>query len=202
MQTTQTTISIFGDSIAYGECDKSGGWVNRLKLYFDKNKFKIKVCNLGVSGDTTEEVINRFYDNSCVKISDKIIFAIGINDSIFLTDERQNMVPIEKFEKNIKNLIIKSREITEDITFIGLTPVNEELTNPTPLENDMVYTNLHIKNYNNKIKQICKKEKIKFIDLYNKFIQTENYKNFLADGLHPNSKGHKLIFEVIKQNLF
>ena len=55
-------ILVFGDSIAYGANDyELGGWVNRLRLDFDKKTdYEIEVFNLGRSGEISEEVLNRF----------------------------------------------------------------------------------------------------------------------------------------------
>ena len=78
-----TNIIIFGDSITYGACDyEMGGWVNRLRIYFDNNaESKISVFNLGISGEISEEVLTRFdsefnarYDKDKKNV---VIFAIG-----------------------------------------------------------------------------------------------------------------------------
>ncbi|MFH1565534.1 MAG: GDSL-type esterase/lipase family protein [bacterium] len=199
----QSTICIFGDSITYGAWDlEKGGWVNRLRLYLDNNKFYTEVYNLGISGDTTSDLLKRFDVELETRKPGKIIFSIGNNDSVFLDKEKCQMTSIEKFEENIKTLILKSKKQTPDIVFTGLTPVDEDKTSPIPWATDKTYKNQYIKIYNDKIQEICDKEKVKFIDLYNNFIKLKNYKELLSDGLHPNSDGHQLIFEIIKQNIF
>lgn len=62
------------------------------------------------------------------------------------------------------------------------------------------YKNNSIKKYNDIVKSICYKQKINFIELFEKF-EKLNYKKLLEDGVHPNSKGHKLIFEIVKSYL-
>lgn len=198
----QPTICIFGASITYGAWDfEKGGWANRLRLHLDNNKFYSEVYNLGISGNTTSDLLKRFDTELEARKPDKIIFSIGNNDSILLIKEKCQMTQIEKFEENIKVLISKSRKQTQNIVFTGLTPVDEERTSPIPWATNKIYKNQYIKIYNDKIKEICDSEKIKFIDLYDKFINLENYKEILEDGLHPNSDGHQLIFEIIKQNI-
>lgn len=201
----QTTICIFGASITYGAWDiEKGGWANRLRLYFDNinNLNAAKVYNLGISGDTTSDLLKRFDVELSAREPNKIIFSIGNNDSVFLDKEKRQMTPIEKFEENIKILILKSKKQTPDIIFTGLTPVDENKTSPIPWSVNKIYKNLYIKIYNDKIEEICQKEKVKFIPLYENFIKLKNYKEILEDGLHPTSDGHQFIFEIIQKNLF
>ncbi|MCK9378783.1 MAG: SGNH/GDSL hydrolase family protein [Candidatus Moranbacteria bacterium] len=49
---------IFGDSIIEGYYDdeEKNGWVNRLKSIFSDDE----IYNLGISGDSTENLLNRF----------------------------------------------------------------------------------------------------------------------------------------------
>ncbi len=103
-------ILVFGDSITYGAWDKEkGGWVNRLRLALendDSNNY-YTIFNLGISGDVTESIKNRF-DNECKIRFNKndntiIIFSIGISDTQNVKDE--DRVSLETFRNNIITLI-------------------------------------------------------------------------------------------------
>ncbi len=61
---------------------------------------------------------------------------------------------------------------------------------------DIYYTNENIKNYKNTMKDICEKHNIPFLDIFGLLTNED-----LEDGLHPNSAGHKKIFEVVKDFL-
>ncbi|MCW8966211.1 MAG: hypothetical protein OQK82_05950 [Candidatus Pacearchaeota archaeon] len=50
--------------------------------------------------------------------------------------------------------------------------------------------------YENILKEICKKENIQFIPLFD-LLKKED----LSDGMHPNTEGHKKIYEKVKQEL-
>jgi len=50
--------------------------------------------------------------------------------------------------------------------------------------------------YNNKIKEICEKNNLRYIDLSDLMENSD-----FEDGLHPNSKGHEKIFQKIKEFL-
>lgn len=180
-------IYVFGDSIAAAEGYKRSreGWVYRLQDSLNDTK----IINKSVNGDTTFETLQRF----SVKNPNLIIFAIGINDSKIVPGQG-NQVPISEFEENIEKLIKLSGKTK--IVFVGFTCADENET-ITLIEE---YRNEEIKKYSDKLKEICKKHKIQFIDIYDKWIKL-NYKELLFDGLHPNEKGHKLLFEEISKKI-
>lgn len=190
-------ICIFGDSITEGFYDdEKNGWVNRIKNNFSSDE----IINLGVSGDTTEDLLSRFDEDIVGKEPDMIIFAIGINDSIYLPKQKHNYVNFDKFKENIKALIEKSKKFTGKIIFIGLTPVDESLTMPISWELEMHYSNEQVGKYDNAIGELCKGENIKFIDILSDFSR-EDYKSMLSDGLHPNAEGHKWMANKIAKEL-
>ncbi len=194
-------ICVFGDSIAFGYYDlEKGGWVNRLRIYLDNKKdFDGEIYNFGTSGDTTNDLLNRFDKETGALKPDAIIFSIGTNDSTHLIKENKNRVPIERFENNLYKIFELAKKYTTDLTYVGIMPVDESRTSPIPWATNIIYKNSSIKKYNDKIKEVCGKEDIKFIDLYNRLIKMD-YKILLYDGLHPSAKGHEQITnEVISE---
>ncbi|MBU3896986.1 MAG: hypothetical protein KJ697_03595 [Nanoarchaeota archaeon] len=194
-------ILVFGDSIAYGFYDtEKGGWVERLKAYLYENTDDDGVYNLGISADKTVEILKRLELEAKVRNPGLIIFAIDINDSVLLKKENENWVNIDKFKENIKDMIRTSKTFTDKIIFIGITMVDESKVTPIPWDTNKYYTNENIAKYNTIIKNICKDSDLLFLDLFDEFNKID-YKKLLHDGLHPNSEGHKLIFEKVKDFL-
>lgn len=191
------TICIFGDSIAYGNSDtEKGGWVNRLKVFLEEKDPDNEVYNLGVPGDNTEKLLERFEKECSVRKPDIIVFAIGINDSQYVNSKDNPRIPPDKFKENIKTLIGKAKKFADKIVFIGLTPVDEKKTIPIPWDKEKYYDNENISLYNDAIKDICEKEKVAFCDMAGVVEKSD-----LPDGLHPNSKGHEKMFLKIKEFL-
>ena len=62
------------------------------------------------------------------------------------------------------------------------------------------YTNGQVEKYNNIITEVAEKQSVTFLEIYAKF-QEEDSKSLLFDGLHPNDKGHELIYSVVKEHL-
>jgi lysophospholipase L1-like esterase len=186
------TICIFGDSIVWGasDCEK-GGWADSLKNYLMDDD--IDVYNLGISGDTVEDLLERFDIEAEARNPDIIIFAIGINDSLSL--DKDGLI---KFQKNISSLATKAKKFTDKIIFIGLTSVDESRTTPyLSEETGEAYNNQSIGEYDEVIKSFCEDNNLIFVDVLGLLINDDD----LCDGLHPSSIGHKKMFERIKEEI-
>lgn len=198
-------ILIFGTSVTLGEWDERGGWAQMIKNFADKKSINtnfeesVLVYPLGISGENTRDLLIRFETEALARIRDydniNIIIEMGINDSQYIIAEKSHAVPVPEFEENIKSLIEKSKKLDAKLLFIGLTPVDERV-NPVAWRPEVTYLIDYVKGYNTVLKEICENENIPFIDILEKF-ENVNYKEFLIDGLHPNSKGHDIIYDAV-----
>ena len=180
------TICVFGDSITWGAWDnEKRGWVNRLKLFLCKDN-GVEVYNLGISGDKTEDVLERFGEEAKVREPTDIIFAIGINDT-FHGSEELSGIDINKFKENLNELIRQAKKFTHRIVFIGLTRVNES-------EVEKSYKNELIQEYDKILKDVCDENSLLYIEMFTLLNDSD-----LEDGLHPNAEGHKKIFKKVKE---
>lgn len=204
-----TQILVFGDSITYGAWDIKGGWAGRLKSLVTKKtiatnqKFYCTVHNLGISGNTTTDLLERaeFETEQRLKEPNETIFIfnIGVNDAIHDRRDIAWTEP-EKFRENLEKLIGIARKYSSKIVFIGIMPVNEAKASPVFWDAEVFYSNARLEKYNGIIKTVCAKNNAHFIDIFRKLIKSD-YKNLLEDGVHPNSKGHKMIFDEVKKLL-
>lgn len=198
----------FGDSIVQGAWDEEGGWATRLTNFIhnstvlsDFKEYHL-AFNLGISGDTTSDILDRLESEILARQDDEIsiVFGIGVNDSQYFIDEQEFKTSPEQFENNLEKIIEISKTYTDKITFIGLLPVDDTKTDPTPWTPGKSYKLENVEIYNEIIKKICDKENCLFIDVLTTFLN-KDYKQLLIDGLHPNTEGHKLLFELIKNRL-
>lgn len=197
-------ILIFGDSGAYGAWDIKGGWVQRLREVLDKENVKdlenfTLTYNLSISGDTTEDILKRFDTETKAYLRGRkarmIIFSVGVNDSRLINGKPA--VISEQFRKNISDLINEAKKHTARIVFIGLEVIYPKFVRWSKTE---TYNIEDVKEYNNVIKEVCKENKVYFIEIFDKIIKM-NYKDLLQDELHYNSEGHKKLFKIIKDFL-
>jgi lysophospholipase L1-like esterase len=193
-------ILVFWDSITEGRSDtKKWWWVERLKIPFYK-KYNIRVSNLWIDGDTSGDILKRFkltknsyirnYNDECI-----IIFAFWINDACL--DWWKNRTPLHIFSRNISQLLKQALDdpLVKHVLILSTTSVNEEKTCPVTWRN-IYYKNNIIRQYNSYLEKYADQGNISYIDIFSIL----NKKN-LYDGLHPNKKGHKKIYRLIKKYL-
>lgn len=202
-------ILTFGSSTTLGEWDQKGGWADRLRDFAYQKAAATNftnyadVYNLGIDGDNSERLIKRFENEIQARIygeKDLIIFiAIGLNDSQYLLEEKHNWIQPEDFENNLHTLLDTARKYNSRIVFVSLTPVDNRV-DPIPWKKEAAYRMEYIQSYNEIIKKICNRNKLPFIDILEKFLQT-GVDKILQDGLHPTTQGHEIIFEEVKKYL-
>jgi lysophospholipase L1-like esterase len=200
----ETDILVFGDSIAYGAWDKEGGWVSRLKEFLHKKAPPSSdscslVYNLSVSGETTEDLLERFDFEAAQRAGQNmvIVFAIGINDLQFIESGHDSTKTLARFKENITELAQTASRMSDKVFFVGLTPLDEKKTHPLASDGENPYTNESVRAFNRIIEAVCSEEKAKFIDIFSGFMK-KGHERLLEDGLHPNSDGHRLIFELVR----
>lgn len=203
-------VLVFGDSITQGFWDVDGGWVERLRKHYDKqqledlkNNDEPVIFNLGVSADTTDEILQRLKNETLARTrhGDKpiVIVQIGVNDSS--TDHGREKISLEKYASNLEAIIKVCNEVASKLILIGSSACIEAQTTPT-FWGDYHYTNTRIKKYEDAMRQTAECNQVDFIPIFDKFNDAlEKEKHLLEDGLHPNDQGHKLIFELVQPEL-
>src|SRR3989344_8144981 len=202
-------VFLFGDSITYGEFDtEQAGWAERLKKIAFEKQLKgsdwIAVYNLGIPGEHTNDFLKRFEREFEARKDPEeenfFVFAFGANDAAFLPDKREFQVPLQQYERNIKNIIGISRRLhSKKIIFLTTTPVLEEILAKSGRSKER--KNEYIKKYNIALKRVCSDEGIDVVDVHGAYLKNGYEGFFSPDGLHPNSAGHKLIFEIVRKHL-
>jgi len=186
------TISVYGDSIAGGEgVNPEESWPSLLQEQLD-----VTVSNNSVAGETTAGLLVRF-PNECVATQeDLVLFAVGINDSLFISNEKKHEVPLEHFVKNVEKLIDLCRQYTDRVVFIGLTNVDQSKTAPLPWLLHAEYRTEHIAKYDLALRDACHRKGVHHIALFS-IIGPHD----LIDGVHPTALGHERIAGVVKKAL-
>jgi len=191
-------ILFFGDSITQGLTDPTGGWVQR-QLLGDAADSAPDCFNLGVSADTSQNVCDRFeFETQARKRSHKLVFvfAVGVNDACIAHGTLQ--ATPDQYRENITRLIAMARKFSDKIMFVGLTPCQEDKTVPC-VWGDYVYKNEDINKLEVVLQDVCQAKSVPLVSVADSFVGKE--KELLADGLHPNTKGHELIANLVKPEL-
>jgi lysophospholipase L1-like esterase len=203
-------VLVFGDSIAQGFWDSQGGWVERLRKHYDslaladlkKNK-QPEIFNLGVSGDTTrnllarieaETKIRRWPDDPLI-----VVVAIGTNDDLFESDKQY--VPPDEFKANLEQIVSILKPLTQGILLVGNPACDESKTMPV-FWGDFTYTNKELQRSEHTIVEVAAKNNLPCVPIFEVFkLKLDEGVELLADGLHPNDEGHQFIANQVKPQL-
>lgn len=206
-------ILVFGDSIAQGFHDEvAGGWCNRLVTEVIKRGVESgyederSVVNLGISGDTTFDLLKRVKTEAESRILkyptgsyDVALVAIGVNDTQY---DMETLVPkfsLKETQTNLEKVIEELQALNMKIVFVGLSSVYESRIQPMSWKPTHGYSNQIIAERNTLIQVLATQNNSTFIDMSEVFESKEE--TVLPDGIHPNAKGHQMMFERIKAEL-
>ena len=178
-------IVFFGDSITEGY---------NVKEFYDE----FRVVNSGISGNTTEDLINRIDRDLYNYNPSTVIIQIGTNDI-------RASIKDEDIIKNLKTIIkgIRKNRKNASILIESIYPINREMDEEYWKDVNPDYNNKHITKLNKEIKELCNKEHIKYIDIYSKLLDdNKNLKEvYSKEGLHLTDLGYYKVTKIIKEYL-
>jgi lysophospholipase L1-like esterase len=154
-----------------------------------REKTNTIIYNRGISGDTSNRLLERFNDN-VLKIEPRlIILLIGINDlSRFATPQYIN-------DNVVKMLnMIKEQPYEIKVVLQAVYPINATISpHLKKIKSQSIFE------LNSLLKNTANTYSAEFIDLTNQLSDDKGLfnKSFTYDGLHPNAQG----FEVVANNL-
>ena len=169
-----------------------------VNTYFDSHN----VINSGISGESTNEVMSSLKDRVFIYNPSKVFLLIGTND---FDEANHGEYNEDTTVNNIKTIIedIKENRKFAEIYVESVYPVNNG--DDPKIKHFMVgrRTNEDIISLNKKIKSLTKKEKVKYINVYDKLIDEEGSLNidYTTDGLHINDTGYEVITGIINNYL-
>ena len=178
-------IVFFGDSITEGY---------NVKEFYDE----YRVVNSGISGNTTNDLINRIDSDLYDYNPSVVIIQIGTNDI-------RASIKDEEIINNLKTIIkgIRKNRKNASILIESIYPLNRDMDAEYWNDVNIDYNNKHIIKLNNDIKELCKKESIKYIDIYTSLL--DNNKNlkevYSKEGLHLTDLGYYKVTRIIKKFL-
>lgn len=202
---------VIGDSITYGIGDfENGGWSAMFKRFI-VNKDDTRICNnfvhvAGFPGATSKDILNKLDTIlECFKydeFNNIVILSIGVNDTQDFNGNYK--VSIDTYKSNIEKIIKKITNRGFELIILGLTRIESDGKlefKPNKYYDNNVISEYDkdlklILEYDSELKRLCQENKIKYIPMQD-VLKKEDF----ADGLHPNQKGHKRIFKVIKENI-
>lgn len=188
------TICIFGDSITWGRgLPTRVGWASLLRNALEDQDASIRVYDLGIDGNTTHDLLERASQEARVRKPDIIVWAIGVNDSAYRKTPNYPLIGTEQFEDNLDTLFELGATYAKKQLCVGITKGSDAETTPLPdSTTGKCYVKQRVKEYDDILKSVAMDTGIGYVSVSSVL----NDKDFY-DGLHPNEKGHKKIFERV-----
>jgi len=180
LQIHATTVLFLGDSLTEGfQLDKEDAYPSLIEKNLKAKHPNLKVINGGVSGATTASGLKRL--NWYVKAKpDIIVLALGSNDGLRGMNLRES-------EKNLSLVIEKAQAEKIKVLLVGMKmPTN--------------YGEPYRTNFEKLFPTLAKKYHLPLIPFLLKGIGG-NPKLNLADGIHPNTEGHKIMALTVQNAL-
>lgn len=180
------TILFYGDSLTAGYgLSKEQAFPAIIDRKLNSNSDQYKIINAGLSGETTAGGLNRL-DWILKEPVDIFILELGANDGL-------RGLPLSQTESNLQQIIDKVKEKNPNVEVI--------------IAGMMVPPNLgedYTENFRSIFPRIAKKNNAALIPFLLQGVAGNENLN-LADGIHPNVEGHKIVannvLEVIRSLL-
>ena len=192
---------VIGDSITYGIGDfENGGWASLLKKYY-VNKDDSKVCKnyvhvAGFPGATSTNILNKieyiFNSFKDEEFKNTVILSIGVNDTQECNGN--NKTSIKDYQNNIQKIIDYLVKQGARLIIVGIARIEHD--DKFYWKPNKYYSNQEIKEYDNVLRILSRNNHVEYIPM-DDVLDKDNF----IDGLHPNQKGHKKMFERVKEYL-
>lgn len=173
---------LLGDSIT--------DFFNWYELFYDFSKSSGQaVYNRGISGDTTDRLLERLQENVLNIKPRNIVLLIGTNDI-------GRGLPLEISLENVENIIKASKKSNPDVNFIleAVYPINEKMRDIFEKR-----SNKKINEMNKEFVKLCDKHNCIWLDFTDKLKDKDGNlnKEYTYDGLHINAKAYKIVAESV-----
>lgn len=179
-QLSAKTVLCLGDSLTEGyQLAKEDAFPAVMESNLKKSHPDLKIINGGVSGATTASGLKRL--SWYVKAKpDIMVLALGANDGL-------RGLKLEESEKNLASVIEKAQEQNIKVVLVGMKmPTN--------------YGEPYRTNFEKLFPKLAQKYKLPLVPFLLEGVGG-NPKLNLADGIHPNPEGHKLMAKTIQKVL-
>ena len=180
--TLENQTILLGDSIT--------DFFNWYELFYDYSKSTGQaVYNRGISGDTTNRLLERLEDNVLSIKPKNIVLLIGTNDI-------GRGLPLSITLNNIEQIIKLSKNSCPDVNFIleAVYPINENMRDKFEKR-----SNKKIDEMNKEFIKICEKYDCLWIDFTDELKDKDGNlkKEYTYDGLHINAQAYEIVAKNI-----
>jgi peroxiredoxin/lysophospholipase L1-like esterase len=189
MRRSEIHVLFFGDSHTVGVGDPSGlGWVGRIVAASYADGIPLVPYNLGVRGETSEDVVRRWRDEADVRASEletKVVFAVGANDT---TDEAGTLrLKGAESTSALAALLRQAEAAGLPAMVVGPAPVGDR--------GQMA----RIIALSSRFGEVCEQMDVPFVNVATRLQQSENWMQEIraSDEAHPGEAGYEELARIV-----
>jgi len=185
-------ILAVGDSIT---SDRES-YVKILNHHWRKDPSR-QMLDSAVSGDTTADLVKRFYSTVLNREFQWAVLFIGTNDCRQLdVPGRISVLSLEEYKRNIRFISETLLERGKNLIQVTLPPADNTRLKDLSPEANSIYTEQHIGKVNDFIREWAGEKGYPVADLA-RAVERQGRDVLGPDGLHLNSAGQRLICELL-----
>lgn len=186
----------FGDSITRGYKNNDISYVNLILGRKLENYYNYSISGSHPESMGTTQLDNFKKDNIPKEKISFITLASGTNDY----NAGSSVGSLDDCMNRYENVITTFINEFPTTPIICLLPMQRNGDNVAGVgQNTAGYT---LKEYNDRLKELCEKYSIECVDLYSDLsINVNNINSYTYDGIHPNTKGQNLIANLVYQSI-
>jgi lysophospholipase L1-like esterase len=156
-----------------------------------------RFLDCAVSGDTTYNLLNRFYATVVNQSFDWVVLFIGTNDSRQLDDPaRITFLSLEDYRRNLEYLTDRLLERGKRLVLVTLPPADNARFQAFVPDFKQCYDAAHLEKANHFLRELAAKKGLGLADLA-AAIQAQKEEVLEPDGLHLNSTGHLILCRLL-----
>lgn len=178
---TRPVIVVFGDSLSAGfGADTGESFPDFLQRSLDRQGYRYRIVNQGISGDTTSGGLSRTSEALAQK-PQIVILELGGNDGL-------RGVPLASIRQNLDQIITTFRKAGVRILLAGITlPPN--------------YGPDYIKPFDKMYRELAATYHLPLIPFLLEGVATKGGDLMQADGIHPTAKGNEIVAATVFEKL-
>ncbi|MGA3086573.1 MAG: SGNH/GDSL hydrolase family protein [Thermodesulfobacteriota bacterium] len=179
------TIAFLGDSITEYGWNNPTGYVKLTVAGLRANGIRVTSIPAGISGNTSDHMLNRLKPDVLDKKPDWMIVSCGVNDVLYGV----RGVPLARYKNNITAIVDRCKAAGLKVVILTATVIGEDLDNKD---------NKKLALYNEFLRMLAKEKKCLLADInamFHKRIKDGRKPGYLLtyDGIHLNPAGDKVM---------
>ncbi len=167
------------------------------RLAVDYPEIDLDVINVGISGNTTRDLLDRWKSDVTDLKPDIVSIMIGINDVWRQFDSPgrpSDHIDAKEYEENLKRLLELALADAREVLL--LTPIFMEQHQDDPMR---AMTDAYADICRKLAKEDSRIHLVDTLEAFDQLFKTRHYMTLAPDRVHPNTTGHTLIADhVIK----